>query len=77
MCGIFGMVGNVDNDIATRVCRSMHHRGPDDNGIWFDTKSVPVTLVNARLAILDLSDAGHIPMLSNNSDIAITYNGEI
>ena len=77
MCGVFGMVGNSNRDIARRVCGAMHHRGPDDNGIWFDDKSIPVTLVNTRLAILDLSDAGHMPMQNNNGDLVVTYNGEI
>jgi asparagine synthase (glutamine-hydrolysing) len=55
----------------------MYHRGPDDSGIWIDTTDTPVTLVNTRLAIIDLSEAGHMPMLSHNSEVAITYNGEV
>ena len=77
MCGIFGIVGNADPEVADRVSRGMYHRGPDDNGIWFDTTDTPVTLVNTRLAIIDLSEAGHMPMLSHNSEVAITYNGEV
>ena len=77
MCGIFGIVGNADPEVADRVSRGMYHRGPDDNGIWFDTTDTPVTLVNTRLAIIDLSEAGHMPMLSRNSEVAITYNGEV
>ena len=77
MCGVFGIVGSSDLEVANRVSRGMYHRGPDDNGIWFDTTNTPVTLVNTRLAIIDLSEAGHMPMLSHNSEVAITYNGEV
>ena len=77
MCGIFGVIGNTDLEVANRVSRGMYHRGPDDSGIWIDTTGTPVTLVNTRLAIIDLSEAGHMPMLSHNSEVAITYNGEV
>ena len=77
MCGVFGIVGSSDSEVANRVSRGMYHRGPDDNGIWFDNTDTPVTLVNTRLAIIDLSEAGHMPMLSHNSEVAITYNGEV
>ena len=77
MCGVFGVIGTADAEVANRVSRGMYHRGPDDSGIWIDTTDTPVTLVNTRLAIIDLSDAGHMPMLSHNSEVAITYNGEV
>jgi len=77
MCGIFGAIGTADSEVANRVSRGMYHRGPDDSGIWFDTTDTPVTLVNTRLAIIDLSEAGHMPMLSHNNEVAITYNGEV
>jgi len=77
MCGVFGVIGTADAEVANRVSRGMYHRGPDDSGIWIDTTDTPVTLVNTRLAIIDLSDAGHMPMLSHNREVAITYNGEV
>ena len=50
------------------------HRGPDDQGVHVDG---PVGLGNRRLAIIDLSPAGHQPMANEAGDLVITYNGEI
>ena len=77
MCGIFGVIGKADLELAHRVARGMYHRGPDDSGTWIDTTHTPVTLVNTRLASIDLSESGHMPMLSHNREVAITYNGEV
>ena len=77
MCGIFGVVGRADRELGERVARAIHHRGPDDSGVWIDKTDTPVTLVNTRLAIIDLSAAGHMPMLSEDGGLAITYNGEV
>lgn len=53
---------------------AMHHRGPDDRGIFDDSI---ITLGTARLAILDTSPAGHQPMSNSNQSIWIAYNGEV
>lgn len=53
---------------------ALHHRGPDDNGILEDQN---VTLGMTRLAILDVSHAGHQPMTSPDNQIRIIYNGEL
>jgi len=50
------------------------HRGPDGEGIYVDG---PVALGNRRLAILDLSSAGHQPMAGDRGTVVVTYNGEI
>lgn len=50
------------------------HRGPDDSGLW---ECDGVVLGHRRLAILDLSPAGHQPMVDPASGCAITFNGEI
>jgi asparagine synthase (glutamine-hydrolysing) len=58
--------------------RVLLHRGPDDNGIWM--KELPngqVGLASTRLAILDLSAAGHMPMSTPDGRYTIAYNGEI
>jgi len=52
----------------------MHHRGPDDSGVLEDER---VTLGMTRLAIIDVSHAGHQPMTSPDDQIAIVYNGEL
>jgi asparagine synthase (glutamine-hydrolysing) len=50
------------------------HRGPDGEGQYTDG---PVGLGHRRLAIIDLSPAGHQPMANQTGDVVITYNGEI
>jgi len=54
----------------------MHHRGPDDAGVWWSTDG-RVGLAQRRLAIIDLSPGGHQPMASSSGEFCITYNGEI
>src|SRR5512134_1096016 len=77
MCGIFGLIGNADIELGERIAACMHHRGPDDHGVWRSTAGAPVTLANTRLAIIDLSPLGHMPMTTASGDTAITYNGEV
>ena len=55
------------------------HRGPDDQGVW-ETRLPDgglVALGSRRLAILDLSPAGHMPMSTPDGRLTITYNGEV
>ncbi len=82
MCGIAGFVGasnigggNVDT-VAEAMATSLAHRGPDDQGIWIDA-AAGTALVHRRLSIIDLSPAGHQPMLSADERFVISYNGEV
>ena len=52
------------------------HRGPDDGGVWEDTRS-GVALGNRRLAVVDLSPEGHQPMHSASGRYVLAFNGEI
>jgi len=52
------------------------HRGPDDAGVWVD-EMAGVALAHRRLSILDLSSAGHQPMVSTCGRYVIVFNGEI
>ena len=61
---------------VTRMNDAIVHRGPDDAGTWCDT-DVAVALGFRRLSILDLSPAGHQPMVSASGRYIITFNGEI
>jgi asparagine synthase (glutamine-hydrolysing) len=55
---------------------TLKHRGPDDAGIWLD-EPIGIALAHQRLSIVDLSPAGHQPMVSSNDDLVIVFNGEI
>lgn len=81
MCGISGFMGPMTSrDQALDTVRAMTdaiaHRGPDDSGCWAD-ESVGLALGNRRLAIVDLSPAGHQPMESAEGRYVMTYNGEV
>jgi asparagine synthase (glutamine-hydrolysing) len=54
----------------------LHHRGPDDSGLWVSSQNECV-LGHTRLSIIDLSSAGHQPMIDPLTGNAITFNGEI
>ncbi len=79
MCGINGLVNCGDRETLARMAHVQAHRGPDDSGLWerrFPDGSY-VGLGSRRLAILDLSAVGHMPMCNENRTLWITYNGEI
>src|SRR5215813_3736406 len=79
MCGISGLVNCGDREVLTRMTSVQAHRGPDDSGVW--ERSFPdgsyVGLGSRRLAIIDLSPGGHMPMRNGDGSVWITYNGEI
>lgn len=81
MCGIAGFLQDCELNagaapIAKRMANALTHRGPDDSGIWLDTQA-GIALGHRRLAIIDLSPAGHQPMASQSGRFVIVYNGEI
>lgn len=62
---------------AVRVMNSLiHHRGPDSDGFWSGNDGA-LCLGHARLAIVDLSEHGHQPMVSRSDRFVIVFNGEI
>jgi asparagine synthase (glutamine-hydrolysing) len=63
------------HDLEASV-RSIHSRGPDDNGTWIGSGGA-VALGHTRLSILDLSPSGHQPMVSDDGEVVIVFNGEI
>ncbi len=80
MCGICGYVSKrkLEDDILGQMRDAMAHRGPNDAGIWQGQADLGyIGLAHRRLSILDLSDLGHQPMLSHDSDCIISYNGEV
>jgi asparagine synthase (glutamine-hydrolysing) len=78
MCGIAGILTGerIDEQSVARLIRPLAHRGPDDDGIWVDADA-GVGLGHRRLAIVDLSPAGHQPMVSATGRFVLTFNGEI
>lgn len=81
MCGIAGGIWPQSTDPQAQLAaamRSMQYRGPDDRGLLaVDINDSVVGLAHVRLSILDLSAAGHQPMLSLDGRWAMVFNGEI
>lgn len=78
MCGVAGVISlrgeAVSPVLLKRMTDAIAHRGPDGEGQWIEG---PVGLGHRRLAIIDLSPAGHQPMLASNYRYVLSYNGEI
>ena len=83
MCGITGywdlsgapLAPDAETQIS-RMTDCIRHRGPDSGGTWLDGQA-GLALGHRRLAIRDLSPAGHQPMLSADGRYVIVYNGEV
>ena len=83
MCGFVGFLGGLAADGAigdeatlTRMAHTIANRGPDDAGYWSD-EAQRIGFGHRRLSIVDLSLAGHQPMLSSSGRYVIAFNGEI
>ena len=81
MCGIAGAWGLKNKNIdvlalSKDMIASLSHRGPDSFGDWYDENS-NIAISHSRLSIIDLSDAGHQPMVSKNERYILSFNGEI
>jgi asparagine synthase (glutamine-hydrolysing) len=81
MCGISGIVDfnkKLGKEKIFNILKNfniiLHHRGPDDSGIWIEDN---IGIAHTRLSILDLSKNGQQPMVSKNKNIILSYNGEI
>ena len=82
MCGIAGILEHgrpVDRDALARMATAIRHRGPDDDGFYFDTPpgdGPSVGLAFRRLSIIDLG-GGHQPLCNEDESVWIVFNGEI
>lgn len=75
MCGIAG-IAEKNSDLIFDMLKAISHRGSDDQGIW-QASNTQLVLGHRRLSIVDLSTAGHQPMLSHSNRYVLSYNGEI
>jgi len=80
MCGLTGFhtptASGSLHSTARHMADALTHRGPDDAGVWAD-ESCGLALAHRRLSVLELSSAGHQPMLSSEQRHVIAFNGEI
>ncbi len=81
MCGIVGLLGwseggSANAEVIRHMASALAHRGPDDEGVWSEPEA-GIALAHRRLAIVDLSPAGHQPMFSHCGRYVIAFNGEI
>lgn len=82
MCGLAGflqpagMMAAAAQHLVGSLAARLTHRGPDDQGEWVDG-AAGIALGHRRLAVLDLSPAGHQPMISVSGRYIIVFNGEI
>ena len=76
MCGIAGFSGNLDIQLLRKMSDAILHRGPDDEGEFYDAAK-GVGLAHRRLSILDVSPTGHQPMVSEDGAVVLVFNGEI
>src|SRR5580698_4957951 len=78
MCGIAGLLSPTRSNLALvrPMAAVLAHRGPDDEGCWIDPEA-GIGLGHRRLTIVDLSAAGHQPVLSRDGRYVLVWNGEI
>ena len=79
MCGIVGIAstrGDIAREWVSKGCDAIRHRGPDSSGEWWSADG-RVGLAHRRLAIVDLSSAGHQPMVGEDEAAVVVFNGEI
>jgi len=77
MCGVAGGLGvRVSATSVAAMAEALCHRGPDGAGHWIDNPA-GIALAHRRLAVLELSPAGHQPMHSQSGRHVLVFNGEI
>jgi Asparagine synthase (glutamine-hydrolyzing) len=77
MCGILGLFGNpasIDTNLFKKALDKIAHRGPDTHGIY---QNEDIIFGHRRLSIIDLSPLGNQPMVDEETNNVIVFNGEI
>ena len=82
MCGFAGFIGFGNcvgvavKETLTSMGDALHHRGPDDHGVWMDAEA-QIAMSHCRLSVVDLSATGKQPMESASGRFVLVFNGEI
>ena len=80
MCGIAGFYDARSPRDAHEHCRRMldaiAHRGPDDEGVWTDATGA-LCVGHRRLAVQDLTEAGHQPMISHSERFVVVFTSQM
>jgi asparagine synthase (glutamine-hydrolysing) len=81
VCGLAGVLLSERksipiSDIVDNMAATLKHRGPDSSGNWVDTTQ-GIGLSHRRLSIVDLSEHGRQPMVSQSERYVLAYNGEV
>jgi asparagine synthase (glutamine-hydrolysing) len=80
VCGIGGYLlkskTSIDSQRLSQAMSELRHRGPDDSGLYQDSTN-GVGLIHTRLSIIDLTQAGHQPMISEDGRVVLVFNGEV
>jgi len=78
MCGIAGYTTlgteTTDPSVMNRMLKKLQHRGPNDTGSWQENG---MTMGATRLSIMDLSDEGNQPFITQDKKGILVYNGEV
>ncbi|CAN5554768.1 asparagine synthase (glutamine-hydrolyzing) [soil metagenome] len=81
MCGLTGFISfkkEANREILDRMAQTLLHRGPNDSGSYFnEAYDYQIGMAFRRLSIIDLSAAGHQPMIDVESGRVLIFNGEI
>ncbi len=80
MCGICGLVSQegINEALLRNMNNKISYRGPDDEGYYIsELGRMNIGFAQKRLSIVDLSQEGHQPMVTDDGTVAIVYNGEV
>ena len=75
VCGIAGSTDDPSGHAVRSMCAAMHHRGPDDEGLYTDD-ATGVSIGMRRLSIIDV-EGGHQPICNEDRSVWVVFNGEI
>ena len=76
IAGILDFTSQFHTSQINEMCNAMQHGGPDDNGTYID-ETWPLAFGHRRLSLIDLSPLGHQPMMDDDQQLILIYNGEI